>query len=98
MHCSDWPARQDARPTDGVEGNGWSQIQSYVVKSEEWWLPRMLPGMDTHRKEEMVAEQADTKGNERLPPKVASELGVLPHPVRTQVELPGLDSGPVSPP
>jgi len=35
---------------------------------------------------------------ERLPPKAASELGALPHPITTQVELPGLDSGPVLPP
>lgn len=64
MHCSDWPARQGARPTGGVEDDG-SQIQSYiVVKSEEWWLPRIFPGTDTHEKEEMVAEQTDTKGSD----------------------------------
>ena len=64
MHCSDWPARHGARPTRGVEDDGWSQSQSYiVVKSGEQLFPRTFPGTDSKKKkEEMVAEQADTKG------------------------------------
>ena len=31
VHCSDWPARHGTRPTRGVEDDGWSQSQSYIV-------------------------------------------------------------------